>query len=219
MPSASLNALLLQDRIDARVETSGMISIDRCNIVNFRIKHAMSSGGKDVRSDADLLQLFAHQHDRVAIAAIVDRHGPVVLGICQSILRNEHDAADAFQATFLVLIKRARSIGKPSSLGSWLHGVAVRVAKRAKAQSMQRRIYEHSGSTTILSDPPENTASEETVELIHEEIDRLPERFRLPLILCGLEGETREDARIGSGGLSVRSKGVWNADVTCFRLG
>lgn len=89
-------------------------------------------------SDADLLRMFAVHHDREAVAAIVARHGPMVMGTCRSILRNEHDAADAFQATFLVLLRKARSIGRPASLGSWLHGVARRVAHRAKARSVER---------------------------------------------------------------------------------
>jgi RNA polymerase sigma factor (sigma-70 family) len=160
---------------------------------------AMGSATTDSRSDADLLRSFVQNGDRSAIAAIVDRHGPVVMGICRSLLRNEPDACDAFQATFLVLLKKARSLGEPVSLAGWLHSVAWRVAKRARSQSMRLRNLSDSGCEALHADPVVNAASGEAVASIHEEISRLPERLRLPVILCGVLGETRERAALQLG--------------------
>lgn len=148
--------------------------------------------GRVVPSDVDLLHSFVDQRDRAAITDIVDRHGLMVMGVCRNILRNEHDAADAFQATFLVLLKKARSIGKSASLANWLHGVACRVAKRARSRSGPQPMYEDPGAEMMSTDPSVKVASEEEVGLIHEELDRMPERYRLPVILCCLEGETQE---------------------------
>src|SRR6266478_1513796 len=116
------------------------------------------------------------------------------MGLCRSMLRTEQDAEDAFQATFLVLLKKARSIDKPTSLASWLHGVACRVALRARAQSMRRRQHESSGTDMTPHVHSAGPPSEESVGLVHEELCHLPERFRLPLIFCCLEGESREAA-------------------------
>jgi len=155
---------------------------------------ATSSAASDRRSDAELLRDFVRKNDRSAIAVLVDRHGPVVMAICRSVLRNEPDASDAFQATFLVLLKKARSLGEPVSLAGWLHGVAWRVAKRARAQSMRMRNLSDSEPTALQADPATQAAGDEAMSLIHEEIARLPERLRLPVILCGVSGETRERA-------------------------
>ena len=152
----------------------------------------------DGRSDAELLRLFVEQHDQPAMTAIVGRHGPLVMGLCRNMLKNEQDAADAFQATFLVLLKKARSIGKPASLASWLHAVACRVALRARSQSMRRQKHEWSGTDmtpmAFAVEPAGEEPGTETVGLIHQELCKLPERFRLPVILCYLEGESREAA-------------------------
>jgi RNA polymerase sigma factor (sigma-70 family) len=167
--------------------------------------HPMNAGGQAVHegspardsdggTDAELLRRFAHEEDPRAMTAIVGRHGPLVMGLCRSMLRNEQDAEDAFQATFLVLLKKARSIGKPTSLASWLHGVACRVALRARSQSMRRRQHENSGSDMTQHAHSAEPPAEDSVGLVHEELCQLPERFRLPLIFCCLEGESREAA-------------------------
>src|SRR5262249_9428750 len=118
----------------------------------------------------------------------------MVMATCRAILRNEETSADAFQATFLILLKSARSISKPGSLASWLHGVACRVSTRARAQSKSRHRFDAGESKVMESDLSGNAASVEIVALIHAEIERVPERFRRVLVLCGLEGETREQA-------------------------
>lgn len=155
----------------------------------------VASGGA---GDAELLRRFIDHRDPAAMSAIIERHGPLVMGLCRNILRNEQDAADAFQTTFLVLLKNAQSIGKPASLASWLHGVACRVALRARSQAAVRHRHEtESAGATMApnaSIPSDNVADAETVRLVHEELCNLPERLRLPLILCGLQGESREEA-------------------------
>src|SRR5260370_10100356 len=88
--------------------------------------------GPETAPDGDLLQAYVEKSDGAAFAALVERHGPMVLGVCQSVLRHRHDAEDAFQATFLVLARNARSIRRRDGLGSWLHGVAYRVALKAR---------------------------------------------------------------------------------------
>jgi RNA polymerase sigma factor (sigma-70 family) len=145
-------------------------------------------------SDVDLLRQFVEDRNQQAMAAIIARHGSLVMGVCRRVLRNDHDAADAFQATFLVLLKKANSIGKVTSLAGWLYSVAHRVANKARSQSSWRQKREGSGLEMNPAVPPNEPVDEETVGLIHEELCNLPENFRLPLILCCLEGEAREDA-------------------------
>ncbi len=128
------------------------------------------------------------------MSEIIARHGSLVMGVCRGVLRNEHDAADAFQATFLVLLKKASSLGHLTSLAGWLHGVAHRVANKSRSQSSWRQKREGTGIEMNPTAPPFVPADEETVSLIHQELCQLPERFRLPLILCCLEGEGREEA-------------------------
>lgn len=140
--------------------------------------------------DGQLLEDFALRHDETAFRALIQRHGRTVLGVCRQILRNEHNAEDAFQATFLILAQRAGSIRRPESVGDWLYGVAYRVALRAKGLEHRRQSREKLGLEVEAADPgPEN----QTVEL-HEELSQLPTKLRVPLVLCYLEGRTHEEA-------------------------
>ncbi|WP_010583822.1 sigma-70 family RNA polymerase sigma factor [Schlesneria paludicola] len=185
----------------------------------------MSPENQDVRSDEDLVRTFIHQRDHRAMNAIIVRHGPMVMGVCRSILRNPHAADDAFQATFLVLLNKARSIGKPASLGAWLHGIACRIAKRARAQSL-RTLRQESRPLEMIStdpgatDPAVMLPNEETLSLIHDEIAQMPERFRVPLILCAVEGELKEDVarRLGWSVGSVKGRLERARDMLQLRL-
>jgi RNA polymerase sigma factor (sigma-70 family) len=142
--------------------------------------------------DADLLGRFVRRKDETAFTALVQRHGPLVFGLCRSLLPCEQDAEDAFQATFLVLVRRARSISKRTSLRSWLYSVAWRVAVRLK---QQERPGEPLDDSVVTNPAPDQAAIErERRWLLHAEIARLPEKYREPVLLCGLEGKPRDEA-------------------------
>jgi RNA polymerase sigma factor (sigma-70 family) len=145
-------------------------------------------------SDALLLTRFANQQDDAAFAALVKRHGPMVLAVCRRILRNPHDADDAFQATFMVLVRKAASIAQPELLGNWLYGVAYRVAVKARANVARRTQHERRAPVIPLEDPLLDVTSRELRTVLDAELDRLPEKYRAPLVLCYLEGKTNEEA-------------------------
>ena len=144
-------------------------------------------------TDAELLERFVARRDEAAFAALVQRHGPMVLATCRRVLRDPHDAEDAFQAVFLVLVRKADSIHGCAALGGWLHRVAVRIAVQANDDAARRRVQERrAGALAAARTMPEG-ADDDLWGVIHAEIDRLPERYRLPLVLCHLEGLTREE--------------------------
>jgi RNA polymerase sigma factor (sigma-70 family) len=143
-------------------------------------------------SDAELLDRFISRRDESAETAfeeLVSRHGPMVLRVCRSVLRDAHDAEDAFQAVFLVLANRARSIHRRGSVANWLFGVAQRVAIRGKRSAARRHALDQlvAGRTSESYLPPENDPD---AEILHEEVHRLPERLRAPVVLCYLQGLT-----------------------------
>jgi RNA polymerase sigma factor (sigma-70 family) len=153
-------------------------------------------------SDEQLLQRFLTARDgadQAAFTALVVRHGPVVFSVCREVLGNAYDAEDAFQATFLVLARKAASVRKLDSLASWLHRVALRVAIHAKAEGARRRLYERRLAVMKAVQVAREEESLEGRRELHEEIARLPERYREPVVLYYLEGLTTEEAamRIG----------------------
>jgi RNA polymerase sigma factor (sigma-70 family) len=144
-------------------------------------------------SDRDLLRRFAAARDEAAFAALVERHGPMVLGVCRRLLRQEQDAEDAFQATFLVLAKRAGTVRWHDSAGGWLYATARRVAGAARDRAARLRFHER--TTADVPDLPAPEADgRELGSLLDEELAHLPERYRAPLLLCYLAGERRERA-------------------------
>jgi RNA polymerase sigma factor (sigma-70 family) len=152
-------------------------------------------------TDRQLLERFIARRDpagEAAFAALVTRHGPMVLEVCRSIMGDLHHAEDAFQAVFLVLARRAGSIRDPDLLGNWLYGVAIRTARCAKHRLARQRRNEEEGALR-RSDSGSNTAdnpalAHEDVEALHDEIARLPGSFRLPVVLCYFEGLTLDEA-------------------------
>jgi RNA polymerase sigma factor (sigma-70 family) len=146
-----------------------------------------------VSDAAGLLERFLADRDEEAFASLVERYGPLVLGVCRRVLHNADDAEDAFQATFLILARKAASISKRSSLASWLHGVAHRVALRARSNLARRRVRERQAAQMESVFPADPTWSE-LRPILDEEIGRLPERHRAPFVLCYLEGKTYEEA-------------------------
>ena len=154
-------------------------------------------------SDGQLLERFnAHRDEsaELAFGALVRRHGPMVLRVCHQILGDRHNAEDAFQATFLVLARRSDSIQRPELLGNWLYGVALRTAWEAKMRDGRRQHREattadgYSLEPTIDAGQPELTLIDrEELEALHEEVSRLPDRYRVPVVLCELEGLTYQE--------------------------
>ena len=152
----------------------------------------LRDGGR--MTDEQLLECFATRHDAAAFEVLVRRHGPMVLGVCRRVLRNPQDAEDAFQATFLVLVRKAASIGQRELLGNWLYGVAYRAALDARAATTRRRARERQ-----LNPMPEPEAGDggdvwrDLRPLLDQELNRLPDKYRVPVVLCDLEGRTRRD--------------------------
>jgi RNA polymerase sigma factor (sigma-70 family) len=156
------------------------------------LHHLLKSRGAP-SEDRHLLERFVARRDEDAFAELVARHGPLVYGVCRRVLRDAHDAEDVFQATFLVLVRKAASIRKPESLSCFLHGVAYRLAIKAKAEADKRR--EHERRAAPMRETEEIDLSwREVRALIDEELQRLPEKQRLPLLLCYLEGLTQDEA-------------------------
>ncbi|MBX9627740.1 MAG: sigma-70 family RNA polymerase sigma factor [Gemmataceae bacterium] len=147
----------------------------------------------DPRPDAALVADFLRDADHGAFAELVRRHGPLVLGACRRTLGHAADADDAFQATFLVLVRRARRVAWRGSLGPWLYGVAVRVARKARAARARRRTVERGAAMTSepTAVPPE---PDDVGAVLDEELAALPEAVRVPLLLCELQGLSRRDA-------------------------
>ena len=146
-------------------------------------------------SDGQLLERFVAAGPAAgdAFDVLMARHGPMVLGVCRRILRDSHAADDSFQVTFLVLARRAAAIRKRESLGPWLHGVARRVALRARVAAMVRR--EREARAAIDPSAAEPEADEPDIgPVLHAEIDRLPEKYRVPIIACYLQGRTIDEA-------------------------
>jgi RNA polymerase sigma factor (sigma-70 family) len=144
--------------------------------------------------DGELLERFVAQQDESAFAALVQRYGGLVYGLCRRILRDEQDAEDAFQASFLILVRKATTISKNASVGSWLYGVAVRVALRAKADLARRRARDRQAEPQQPAEPATEVMERDLHGLLDEEVNRLPEKYRLPVLLCYLEGKTFEEA-------------------------
>ncbi len=146
-------------------------------------------------SDGHLLEMFVTRRDELAFTALLERHGPMVQRVCHAVLGDHHDAQDAFQATFLVLARSAGSIRRSDSLASWLYGAALRVAAGARSASARRREHERNWAALRAVESEGGAESRDDTEaLLHEEIGRLPERFRAPVVLCYLEGRTYEEA-------------------------
>jgi RNA polymerase sigma factor (sigma-70 family) len=144
-------------------------------------------------TEKELLERYIAENDEDAFRTLIERHGPMVLGVCRSVLGEPHDAEDAFQNTFLALVQNAGTIRNRDSLGPWLHRVALRLARRARIRAGDRRARERRSSRSE-SEAARDETDVFTPPVLHEELNRLPERYRLPLVLCYLEGKTNEQA-------------------------
>ncbi len=148
------------------------------------------------QEDGQILERFAIHGDGAAFEALVNRHGPTVLGVCRRFLRDPNDVDDAFQATFVILARKASGLRDPNALGPWLHGVAFKVASRARVESDRRNVRESPNLQAIaLTHAPESGGSD-LRWLLDEEILRLPDKLRLPVVLCLIEGKTYDEAAL-----------------------
>ena len=175
-----------------------------------QVHRLFNFGAVGTLSDAELLDRFVARHDETAEAAfeeLVIRHGPMVLRVCRSLLHDAHDAEDAFQAIFLVLANRAGSIRRNGSVASWLFGVAHRVSTRARRSAARRRTLHQlvAERTSESYRPSENDLD---WEILHEEIHRLPERLRTPVVLCYLQGLTYAEAahQLGVSAVAIQGR-------------
>lgn len=167
----------------------------RDGAVGRHVRSLFGTGAVGTLTDAELLARYTARGDAGAFEALVTRHGPMVLRVCRDLLDDPHAAQDAFQATFLVLLRRAGSIREGASLGSWLHGVARRVASKARVGEARRRRRERravaSGRAEAFEPDPGRALD---LAGLHAEIDRLPASHRAPVVLCYLEGLTHDQA-------------------------
>ncbi len=173
------------------------------------IQRVFGRGTVSGLSEGQLLARFVGERDEVAFEAIVSRHGPMVLGICRRLLGDPNDVEDAFQATFLVLVRRAGSLRDRDLLASWLYGVAVRVATRCRRDRWRRQARENQGKVEDVAElDPDEAGLGELRTVLDAEVDRLPERFRTPIVLCYFEGLTHDQAaeRLGCPVGTIRSR-------------
>ncbi len=154
-------------------------------------------------SDAQLLEQYIARRDELgeaAFATLVQRHGPMVLGACRRVLGDRHTAEDAFQATFLVLAHKARSIARRERLASWLYGVALRCAQKARSRALRQRVREVPLMPSVeIAKPDDPAPDDDLIAILDEELARLPDRLRSAVVLCELEGLTRSTAALRLG--------------------
>jgi RNA polymerase sigma factor (sigma-70 family) len=158
-----------------------------------QLRRTVGLPGSEI-SDVDLLQRFAEHHDEVAFTALVERFGPMVLAVCRRVIRDSHAAEDAFQATFLVLARKAPSLLHQELVGNWLWGVAYRTARHARADAVRWHNHKREIKTAMAPDPVEEVMWRDLRPVLDEEIYRLPAKYRQPFVLCYFEGKTNEEA-------------------------
>jgi RNA polymerase sigma factor (sigma-70 family) len=165
------------------------------SVVQILVTNHIDELTRDNQTDGQFLDLFVRQRDQDAFASLVHRHGPMVLGVCRRVLRNPADVDDAFQAAFLVLARKAATIGTRDLLAQWLYGVAYNTARRLQRANSRRVKRERplaEVSEPSIEGGPDLRA--ELIAILDEELSRLPEQYRLPIVLCDLEGATRKEA-------------------------
>jgi RNA polymerase sigma factor (sigma-70 family) len=168
-----------------------------------RLRALFAAGTATGLTDGELLERYAARRSEsaeaaaaaeMAFAALVDRHGPMVWGVCRRVLGDAHEAEDAFQATFLVLVRKVRSVRVDGSLGRWLYGVAHRVALRARSEAERRRSGIDRVPTRSSHDPVGDVELRDLRDAVSDELDRLPAKYLCPVELCHLQGMTYDQA-------------------------
>ncbi len=161
-----------------------------------QLKTLFGAGTLTGLGEGELLERFLSQRDETAFEEILARHGPMVLGICRRWLSDPHEVDDAFQAVFLILVRKAAALRDRNSLSAWLYGVSLRVARRARQNIARRRVREHQDAEALaMSQATEHRpADHETLLILDEEIRRLPEKQQAAIVLCLVQGKTHEAA-------------------------
>jgi RNA polymerase sigma factor (sigma-70 family) len=170
------------------------------------LRHVVAPSS-DSRDDHELLADFAARRDHTAFAVLVRRHGGLVLNVCRRVLHHEQDAEDAFQATFLVLAAKAGSVPTNTAVAAYLHGIAYRLALKVRREAVRRRRREARAQTSATADVAAELSWREVQTVLEEEIQRLPEKYRTPFVLCCLEGVSRAEAGRQMG---VKEGTVWS---------
>ncbi len=155
------------------------------------LRRAALRGGDS--SDGQLLESFLARRDEAAFEALLGRHGPMVWGVCRRVLRHEQDVEDAFQATFLVLARKAACVRPREAVGNWLYGVAYRAALKARDMNARRHTRERQAGRPQALQPAADAEREELLALLDAELSRLPDKYREPVVLCELEGRGRRE--------------------------
>ncbi|HEY7315185.1 MAG TPA: sigma-70 family RNA polymerase sigma factor [Gemmataceae bacterium] len=166
----------------------------KANKVIQQVRKAMLLRDGAGMTDGQLLDCFLTQRDDAAFAALVKRHAPMVWGVCRRVLHHHHDAEDAFQATFLVLVRKAATVEPKEMVGNWLYGVAYQTALKARSVSTRRR--EREKQMVEMAEPAveEREVWNDLQPLLDQELSCLPDKYRVPIVLCDLEGKTRKEA-------------------------
>jgi len=159
-----------------------------------QLRRMVSAKAYEDTSDGELLERFRTGREEAAFVALLRRHGPMVLHVCRRVQGNEHDAEDTFQATFLLLARKAGAIRKQESVASWLHGVAHRLALEAKGQGARRQARERRVAEMGKASAVSDKAWQDLQATLDEALRQVPEKYRAPLLLCYLEGKTQEEA-------------------------
>ena len=147
-------------------------------------------------TDGQLLERYIHDQEAEAFAVLVHRHGPMIWGVCRRVLRSHEDAEDAFQATFLVLVRKAASVRSRDLVGNWLYGVAHQTALKARATTAKRRAREKQVAAMPEPAVEQHEPCDEQQPLLDQELAHLPDKYRTVIVLCDLEGKTRKEAAV-----------------------
>ncbi len=166
----------------------------RSETVLGHLQQMLAAHRADDQPDGQLLERFVTQQEEQAFTTLVQRHGPLVLRVCRRLLGHTPDAEDAFQATFLVLVRKARALDRRGSLAGWLYGVAYRIAVRARALAARRRACERQAAQMQTRNTVPEPPDPELREILDEALSRLPEKYRTPVVLCYLEGKSYAEA-------------------------